>query len=269
MRSMLIVFCFMVVNGTVGAAQPLASDLESLRAGDKVEAFRFGERTVRLPIGDWQLISRSSRPVDVSGRESLGRMARVQLHEIRGGRLNRLLDVSVNDLSVRVNWRNEPCKAQGDSYWIDDRKAGMNNQLCLRVGFVDGIVNKASGTTFVGWARDLKERGIRYSPEMPYVSVTRYTMSSWLSMQLMFDPAVSGIQPSEASERSESDWQPQRAARDPQRSAFYLSLKDWAPQLALLIQHNLDGDASTPSPEYGAPTFPSPPVERKDTVEQQ
>jgi hypothetical protein len=268
MRPMLIVVGSMLMNSAFGAVPLPASDFESLRPGDRVEAFRFGQRTVRLPIGDWHLVNRSSRPVDVSGRENLGRMARVQLQEIKDGRLNRLLDVSTNDLSVRVNWRNEPCKVQGDSYWIDDRKAGTNNQLCLRVGFVDGIVNKASGNTFVSWARDLKERGIRYSPEMPYVSVTRYTMSSWLSIQLMYDPSVSGIKPSEASERSENDWQPQRAARDLQRSTFYRSLKDWAPQLAVLVQDNLDGNASTPLSEYGAPKFPAPEAGRADSVEQ-
>lgn len=233
---------------------------ESLKPNDIVSgSIKVGRRTLALPAGTWQLITSSERNSSAGGGAESPTVMSLEFQELREGRLNRLLQVVATKFSRTVNWLDEPCKSKGDSYWIDDRSRGIRDQFCIRVGFKSGVVDDARGSVFQAWARDIKSKSIGYSTEMPSVTVTRYTAYDYLQMIVSFDPAVSGIPPSQNPARAFSDW---NAAGITQRAAngkFFDSLVAWAPTYAGAVQRAFDGDDGLSAADYGAPVLPGKP----------
>jgi hypothetical protein len=176
--------------------------------------------------------------------------------ELRDGRLNRSLELLANLTSRTVNWFDEPCKVKGDSFWLSDRKIGINDQFCLRVGFKNEIVDGDHGAAFEAWARDIKLKAIGYSPQMPYVSVTRYTPDDYLRMVVSFDPSVSGIAASADPAQQRNDWQPD--ARLPAQADFYAALVAWALRFAGAVERAFAGDESLSGTDYGEPILRRP-----------
>jgi hypothetical protein len=255
---LLLVGVLLIATSTYSA--DLVTSYDSLKQGDMVtDAVRIGRRVVVLPTGEWQLVFRGERPVSSDGLNSLGNVVTLSFQEIVDGRFNRALDIAATSQSSNVNWHDEPCKVQGDSFWIDDRHQGINNQFCIRVGFASGIVDEAQGTAYQSWARDIKNKGIGYSREMPFILVTKYTPYDFLRMRLQFDPAVSGIPNSESSPRHLNAWNPANVGQGSQREKFYSALKTWAPAFASGVARAFDGDASLRGADFGTPNFPPKP----------
>lgn len=231
---------------------------ESLKPSDIVTGpIKVGRRTLVLPAGVWQLVTTSERNSGNEGTTQTPTLMSLFFQELRAGRLGRGLEVVATKTSRTVNWLDEPCKSKGDSYWISDRRTGMNNQFCLRVGYKSGMVDGARGESFQAWARDIKSKSIGYSPEMPFVSVTRYTPYDYLQMTVSFDPSTSGISPSANPTRSFNDWLPETVAQRPTHSMFYEALVSWAPTYAAGVQRAFDGDESLSPAEYGEPALPT------------
>jgi hypothetical protein len=227
---------------------------DSLRAGDTISgAFKYGRRVITLPAGKWRLISYAER--DSSTSRGGATMLDISFDEILEGRLNRILTISATKQSNNLNWVDEPCKTQGDSYWIDDRKRGFNDQFCVRIGYLSGIVDGARGEVFQTWARNIVSTGIRYSPDMPFVTVTRYTSYDYLVMRIGFNPEAYGIPRSKRPDRTFNDWNVKAIAHNPDRANFYEALKKWAPVYATATGRAFDGDVTLTSQDFGEPVF--------------
>lgn len=231
---------------------------ESIRPGDKIAgSLKIGRRVIAVPPGDWQVISKTERNPSTDGTSNLPTMVTLVFQEIVENRLNRMLEVSATTYSARVNWINEPCKNKSDSYWIDDRKRSMNDQNCIRVGFFSGMVDNARGDVFNAWAHDIKMKGISYSVDMPYVLVTRYSSSDYLSMSVRFNPAISGIGPSKERERQFNDWKPAQIKEGSPHQQFYEALKAWSPRFDSAVERAFDGDEALSDSDYGNPKLPA------------
>jgi len=241
------------------SAKGTAPDIDSVALNDSVTgAVKVGRRVIALPPGEWQLI----RKADGRGGSDVyaPEMMSMNFQQVDGKRITKLLTVNASKHSSNRNWFAEPCKVRGDSFWLDDRQFSINSQFCLRVGFTSNFVDGATGAAYQAWARDIKGRGIAYSPEMPWVSVVRYTRSDYLFMSLAFDPATAGIGPSKEAARHLNDWLPDTVKAHPQQLSFYESLVAWAPTFAAAVQRAFDGDEALRPSDYGEPKFPPKPA---------
>ena len=232
----------------------------SLRVGDVVSGtLKIGRRNVVLPGGNWQVISSVERPVSTESVQAPS-IHTLHFQEILNGRLNRGLEVAATTFSTSfVNWTDEPCKFKGDSFWIEARRSRINDQFCLRAGFLSGVVDSARGDAFLAWARDIKARSIGYSPESPFVSVVRFTSYDYLRMSMSFDPMVSGIGASKNPARQFNVWHADNAARDPSRKAFFDALVAWAPTFADAVQRAFDADDTLTAKDFALPKLPEKP----------
>ena len=167
-----------------------------------------------------------------------------------------MLEIAATTYSAQYNWQDEPCKTKGDSYWIEDRRTGVNDQFCLRVGFDSAIVDGARGYPFLAWAGEIKARSVAYSPEMPFVTITRYTPYDFLSMSVSFNPAPYGIEKSKDGTRKLNDWNGSSVSQFQERLRFYEALKSWAPTFASAVQRAFDGDETLTGKDFAEPAFP-------------
>ncbi len=228
---------------------------KALKIGDPLfGAFRYGGRVIAVPSGQWRLIAKAEKNV-VTGM-SEPKTLTLTFDEVTEGRLARLLEIVATNYSSNVDWFAEPCKTKGDAYSIKDEKTGLNNQFCTRVGFRSAVVLGASGEQFEAWARDLTSRGVGFSPEMPFVRVTRYTKADYLQMTLSFDPQASGIGPSKYAERLVNDWNASSAPGNPQHVRFYEALAGWAPTFSAAVVRAFGGDTSLTGADFGSPALP-------------
>ena len=227
---------------------------ESLKPNDIVTgAIKIGRRTFVLPAGNWQLVAKSDKSSSTEGSSQAPSTMSLYFQEIRNKRLNRGLEIAATTFSGKMNWLDDPCKTKGDSYWLDDRKRGTNDQFCVRVGYISGVVDGARGDTFQSWARDIKTNAIGYSPEMPFVSVVRYTSYDYLRMVMSFDPFPAGIIPSQNPARQFNEWQGQTVSQRQSHSKFYDSLVDWAPRFATAVQRDFEQDEYLTGDDFGEP----------------
>lgn len=205
------------------------------------------------------MVSKIEKNSSSDGSSQMPRIVTLYFQEVIDGRLNRGLEVAATANSGQFNWLDEPCKNKNDSYWIDDRKRGMSDQFCTRVGYLSGVVDGARGEAFERWAREIKEKGIGYSPEMPYVSVVRYTSYDYIRMSINFDPNISGLMPSQNPARNFNDWQGQAVSNRPRHKQFYDALVNWAPKFALGVQRAFDEDKYLSPSDFGTPALPNKP----------
>lgn len=227
---------------------------ESLQPGVVVSgAIQYGRRTITLPVGNWRVVRFSERNSNTS--QTGATMLDAHFDEIVDGRLNRVLALTASKFSGSLNWTDEPCKTQGDAFWINDQKRGINDQFCTRVGFLTGIVDGARGEVFQNWARNIVATGTKYSPDMPFVQVTRYTSYDFLAMHMAFNPEVYGIPRSQRAERQFNDWHPKGLAQQPERLKFYEALKVWGPTYAAAVSRNFEGDKTLSSKDFQEPVF--------------
>jgi hypothetical protein len=228
--------------------------VDSLRAGDTVSgAFKYGRRVIALPAGKWRLVYSAER--DSSPSLGGATMIDITFDEILEGRLNRLLTISATKQSNNFNWVDEPCKTLGDSYWIDDRKRSLSDQFCIRIGYLSGIVDGSRGEVFQAWARDIVSTGTKYSSDMPFITVTRYTSYDSLVMRVAFNPRPYGIPKSKKSARAFNDWNVKVVTQNSAHENFYEALKNWAPAYASAVARAFEGDVKLISQDYGEPVF--------------
>ena len=229
---------------------------ESLKQNDLVTgSIKIGRRTIVLPAGNWQLVVKSDKSSSIEGSSQAPTIMTLYFQEIKNRRLSRGLEIAATTFSGRMNWLDDPCKVKGDSYWLDDRKRGANDQFCIRVGYSSGIVDGARGDAFQAWAREIKSNAIGYSPEMPFVSVVRYTAYDYLRMSISFDPFPVGILPSQNPARQFNEWQGQTVSQRQKHARFYDSLVDWAPKFATAVQRDFEQDEYLTSGDFGEPVF--------------
>ena len=234
---------------------------DSLKIGDTVTGpLKIGHRTIALPSGMWQVATMVERPA-VADSPRLGSILTLHFQEIRNGRLVRGLQVAASKSTRDIRWNSEPCKSKGDSFWIEHRRSwirnGINDQFCMRVGYLSGIVDDARGDAFQAWAREMKAKSIGYSPEAPFVMVTRFTSSDYLQMWVAFDPMLARIGPSQSPARHLNDWHGDTVSQRPTHANFYGALVSWAPKFADAVERAFDGDESLAGADYGEPTLPS------------
>jgi hypothetical protein len=138
-------FIWLAATASVFAA-PETVRVETMRKGDVVAgSLSYGRRTFALPPGSWRLISMRER--DTSNSSFTGSlMLEVSFDQVVDRRLSRTLELVATKYSKAFNWLDDPCKHKGDSYWIDDRKRGMNDQYCVRVGFRSNMVVDVPGS---------------------------------------------------------------------------------------------------------------------------
>lgn len=248
-----IVFVLLMYAACFASASPTVLG-DSLKVDDVVSGhLNYGRRTIALPPGDWRVVHKRERSSSSTGQGST--MLEVAFDQIVGARLSRTLELVATKYSNNINWIDEPCKTQGDVYWMNDRGRGFNDQFCVRVGFKSNIVDGARGEPFQSWARGIVSRGVGYSREMPFVSVVRFTSYDYLLMTVSFDPAIVGIMPGQRSERQFNDWHPQLIAQHPDKAAFYEQLKAWAPTFASAVERAFKGDETLTPREFGEPAF--------------
>jgi hypothetical protein len=235
---------------------------ESLKIGDTVTGpLKIGRRIITLPSGTWQVIASAERPVfSDAGRP--GNTLRLHFQEVRNERLTRGLEVVATKYSpTSIRWNEEPCKTKGDSFWVEHRRSwihnSINDQFCMRVGYMSNIVDGATGAAFEAWARDIKAKSIGYPPEAPFVSITRFTSFDYLRMSIYFDPMLSGIGPSQNPVRQLNDWHGDTASQRPAHANFYAALVAWAPKFADAVQRAFDGDEKLVGEDFGEPNLPS------------
>lgn len=253
-----VALALIISRQAIGAEEVVDSDV--IRANQVISgAVKIGRRIIPLPDGNWQLVNRIEKNSSSDGSSQMPTIVTLYFQEIQNGRLHRGLEVAATTSSSRMNWQDEPCKSKNDSYWIDDKKRGMNDQFCLRVGYMSGVVDGARGEAFQLWARNIREKEIGYSPEMPFLSVIRYTPYDYLRMSINFDPDISGIAKSANVPRQFNDWQGQTVNTRPQHAKFYDSLVSWAPVFATAVQRAFDNDKYLSSKDFGAPSFPPKP----------
>jgi hypothetical protein len=123
---------------------------------------------------------------------------------------------------------------------------------------MSGIVDGARGEVFQTWARNIVSAGTKYSPEMPFVTVTRYTSYDYLMMRIGFNPEAYGIPKSKKRDRTFNDWNVKVVAQNPDRANFYEALKKWAPVYATAVGRAFDGDVTLTSQDFGVPVFSQP-----------
>lgn len=238
-------------------AQEKVTPAESLRVNDTVSgAIKYGRRVITLPAGTWRLTTSTERNSSTSGGGAT--MLDASFDEIVDGRLNRLLLITATQYSRNLDWIDEPCKTKGDAYWIDDRKRSFNDQFCVRVGYLTGVVDGARGNAYLTWARNIIAQQVTYSPDMPFVSVVRYTSYDYLAMRLAFNPQPYGIAKSKRPERPFNDWNPSAVAPGIERKNFYDALTAWAPMFADGVSRSFEGDTKMTSKDFGEPVFKSP-----------
>lgn len=250
--------CFILCMQAVAThAEPIVL-VEAININDFVTGrIKMGRRIIVLPAGNWQLVTKRDTNSSAGNAMQGPTISRLTFQEIKDGRLNRGLEVAATTSSGNMNWLDEPCKSKGDSYWIEDRKKGINNQFCLRVGYMSNMVDGATGNDFQAWARTIREKQIGYSREMPFVSVVRYTSYDYLKMSINFDPALSGIGSSADPTRQFNDWQGQSVASRPQHLKFYEALVIWAPKFATAVQRAFDNDEYLTDADFGLPALPA------------
>ena len=231
---------------------------DSLSLKDVVTGpIKIGRRTVVLPAGSWQLFEKSERTSNADGPSQSATLMDLEFQEIKNDRISRILHIVATKTSHTANWLDDPCKSKGNSYWMEDRKRGMNDQFCLRVDYLSGVVDAAHGAQYETWARDIKAKAIGYSPDMPFVSVIRYTSYDYLRMAMAFDPSSSGITPSKTPARQFNDWNGVTVSQMPVHRKFYDALVSWAPRFADAVQRAFDGDESLSDADYGEPILPT------------
>ena len=231
---------------------------ESLRPNDLVTgSIKIGRRTIVLPAGNWQLVVKSDKSSSTEGSSQAPTIMTLYFQEVRDKRLSRGLEIAATTFSGKMNWFDDPCKTKGDSYWLDDRKRGTNDQFCIRVGYMSGVVDGARGDAFQSWARDIKANAIGYSPEMPFVSVVRYAAYDYLRMSISFDPFPAGILPSQNPARQFNEWQGQTVSQRQKHAKFYDSLVDWAPKFATAVRRDFENDEYLTSGDFGEPILPN------------
>lgn len=261
----IVVFGVLLSVDAASAAAPVVS-ADTMKLGDVVSgSLQYGRRTMGLPAGQWRVVSKRERNSSTDGQGAT--MLEVAFDEVIDSRLNRVLQLLATKQSKSLNWIDEPCKTKGDSYWLEDRKRSMNDQFCIRVGFKSSIVDGARGEVFQAWARDIVAKGVRYSPEMPYVSVVRYTSYDYLAMMVSFDPSIRGIAKSRRVERQFNDWLPQTLGEHPDRARFYEALKAWAPTFASAVNRAFEGDEILSPNDFGGAVVPSEAIRRISPVE--
>jgi hypothetical protein len=243
-------------SGAGAFAASEVAQADGLRIGDVVSgSLAYGRRTFALPGGSWRLVSKSGRNPSTTG-DSGSQMLQATFDQVVDKRLGRTLELVATKYSKTVNWLDEPCKNKGDSYWIDDRKRGMNDQFCVRVGYSSGVVDGAKGEAFEAWARDIIAKGIGYSRDMPFLRVTRFTPYDFLQMTVKVDAEGVGVARSKRPERQFNDWHPQTLANHPDRQAIYESLKAWAAKFAPAVDRAFAGDKSLTSDDFGSLILP-------------
>jgi len=183
-------------------------------------------------------------------------MLEAAFDEVLDQRLNRTLQLTLTKHSKTGTWLDEPCKSLADSYWLDDRKRSFNDQFCVRIGFLSGVVEGARGDAFQDWARQIAASRTSYSPEMPFVSVVRFTTYDFLRMSVAFNPSVSGISRSEQRERHLNDWNSRAPTFSAKHQAFYAALQAWAPAFAAGVHRAFEGDETLRQSDFGTPTLP-------------
>ena len=233
---------------------------ESVKIGDIIQgSIKIGRRIITLPTGTWQVIFKNERNPSTDGSTQGPKMISLSFQEIIENKLTRVLQLEATNYSGNFNWINEPCKTQGDSFWLDDRKRSLMDQFCIRIGFHSGVVDGARGETFLNWARDIKQRNTAYSAEMPSIEVTRYNAADYLKIVMQFNPSVSGISHSKEKPRQFNDWNPRQLAQNSSHEAFYEALRSWAPTFAGAVNRAFDGDESLLSQDFAEPTLPRRP----------
>ena len=129
---------------------------DSLSLKDVVTGpIKIGRRTVVLPAGSWQLFEKSERTSNADGPSQSATLMDLEFQEIKNDRISRILHIVATKTSHTANWLDDPCKSKGNSYWMEDRKRGMNDQFCLRVDYLSGVVDAAHGAQYETWARDI------------------------------------------------------------------------------------------------------------------
>lgn len=248
---------FLIVSLTIFLKPTIAQtpDFETVQVGDPAPGqFQYGRRVVTLPEGKWRLIVKLERSAAADGTGAT--MLEAAFDEVLDRRLNRTLQLTLTKYSKTGTWLDEPCKSLADSYWLDDRKRSFNDQFCLRVGFVTGMVEGARGQAFQEWARQITASSTLYSPEMPYLSVVRFTTYDFLRMSISFNPALSGISRSAQRERHLNDWNPRSPKFSANHEAFYAALQNWAPTFAAAAQRAFEGDETLKQSDFGSPKLP-------------
>lgn len=220
-------------------------------------SIKIGRRVMGLPKGEWQLVVKEAGSGGTDTRAP--EIVKLSFQQVEGSRITRFLSITASKFSSNRLWFAEPCKTKGDSYWLEDRTLGMNNQFCLRVSFTSGFVVGAKGNGYEAWAHDVRARNLSFSPEMVGISGTRYTRSDYLYVLLSFDPSVAGIGPSKNPARKFNDWLPDSLDSHPAQRTFYDSLVAWAPQFAGAIEKMFDGDERLQAQDFGEPSFPAKP----------
>lgn len=258
---LLIAFSGIAVPWASSAADQTPVAFEEAKIGDVIEhSVRIGSgffsKLVVLPEGRWELAARSARPISSDGSYALGSMIRLFFQETSEGRLLRTLEIFANKSSGSIEWLDLPCRTKGDSILLEDKAYGINSQFCTRVGFIDGMVDQAGGSDYDAWARRIRANNIDYSPEMPFIQVTRYTRSDFLRVRVAFNPKASGIENSPAPQRHLNDWHPDNVKPGSAHERFYKSLVDWVPQFASAVDRDFDGDKKLSPAVFGRPSLP-------------
>jgi hypothetical protein len=258
----LIALGVIVLPWAARAAEQAPVEFDEAKIGDVIEhsvrlSTGFFSKLVVLPEGRWEVAAKSARPISSDGSYALGSMNRLIFQETSEGRLLRTLEILANRSSASVEWLDLPCKTKGDSILLDDKAYGINSQFCTRVGFIDGMVDQAVGSDYDAWARRIRANNIDYSPEMPFIQVTRYTRSDFLRVRVAFNPKASGIENSLAPQRHLNDWHPDNVKPGSAHERFYKALIDWAPQFASAVDRDFDGDKKLSPAAFGRPSLPA------------
>jgi hypothetical protein len=233
---------------------------ESLKVSDTVSgSIKLGRRTMTLPGGTWEVLYNGEHLGTTTGYQQPPALLKLELQEIRNNRLSRLLSIVSAKYSSTANWIDESCKQKGDVFWVNDRGRNLKDQFCTTVGFTSGMVDGARGEKYLAWARDIKSKGIGYSPEMPYIKVTRFNSYDYLQMSMSFDPTSSGIPNSKDRTRQFNDWNPADISQRPLHAKYYEALVVWAPKFADGVNRAFKGDDELTAAEYGEPLLPAQP----------
>lgn len=235
--------------GLTGTAQAQGA----LKPGTVVErSLTLDGKALRLPDGQWVVGADGDSGWNEAQFGAYGYLRSVILYRLAGNRIDAVMEVNTNALPATEGWGMAASCARNDLLLAVVRyRAGWDGS-CYFV--THSLLNKDENPVWVR-ARSFAEQN---GWTLPAVLVTAGFRSAnradVLDVRLHFAPETRGL-PSESVRRwKESGWMAARLDENAQRSAFAVSVSDWALTYASVVDASLKGRADA----LGAIPMPEP-----------
>jgi len=239
-----VMVCFLF-SGEAGATDLVKADLDTPVADGIAQ---IGNKKYPLPPGEWTLVARTTRSVQVIGGISGGRTVSAILLYREGGALRAGMVIAATlDPFSALNWTTDGACDRKDLVYKQVLNRSPNLPECI---YVNHIVNALRNTG--DWANDAALWLERHHVSVPATVLSAnyedYQSSGYVTLRIYINPEVSRQRPSSRPGWGENDWHKDRVENDPARKEYLDKVIAWTRSLPGAYGPAFNRDTPAPIP---------------------